>query len=113
MSITGLIGVTDLLLQNGLDRIILVKIVIVSHTFSKAGTFIVKCQAKDSYDSMSDWGELEVTMPTVTSYISSLFFDIIERLMERFPYASFDFKSIAKHLNKCASSFFLDNIENV
>jgi hypothetical protein len=60
---------------------------IFSHTFTNRGLLIIKCQAKDSHNSMSDWGQLEVTMPTVTSYIPSLFFKLIERLMERFPHA--------------------------
>ena len=56
---------------------------IVSHTFSKADKYMIKCQAKDTYGSMSDWGELEVTMPTRTLYISSFFFDLIEKLIQR------------------------------
>jgi hypothetical protein len=63
------------------------QLVIVSHTFSIRGTLIIKCQAKDSYDALSDWGQLKVTMPKVTGYIPSLFLELIERLMERFPHA--------------------------
>jgi hypothetical protein len=59
------------------------QVVIVSHTFSKTGTLIIKCQAKDSHGSLSNWGQLVVTMP----YIPSLFLELIERLMERFPHA--------------------------
>ncbi len=63
------------------------QLVIVSHTFIKRGTLIIKCQAKDSYDALSDWGQLKVTMPKVTGYMPSLFLELIERLMERFPHA--------------------------
>jgi hypothetical protein len=62
------------------------QVVIVSHTFSKKGILTIKCQAKDSYDSLSDWGQLKVTMPTETAYSTSLFFELIERIMERFSY---------------------------
>jgi len=63
------------------------QLVIVSHTFIKRGTLIIKCQAKDSYDALSDWGQLKVIMPKVTGYMPSLFLELIERLMERFPHA--------------------------
>jgi hypothetical protein len=63
------------------------QLVIVSHTFSKIGILIIKCQAKDSYNALSNWGQLEVTMPKGTAYIPSLFLELIERLMARFPHA--------------------------
>jgi hypothetical protein len=63
------------------------QVIIVSQTFSKTGTFIVMCQAKDSYNASSDWGQLKVTMPKGTAYIPSLFLEQIERLTERFPHA--------------------------
>jgi hypothetical protein len=63
------------------------QLVIVSHTFSIRGILIIKCQAKDSYDALSDWGQLEVTMPKGTAYIPSLFLELLERLLERLPYA--------------------------
>jgi len=62
------------------------QVIIVSHTFLKTGTFLIQCQAKDSYNALSDWGQLEVTMPKGTTYIPSLFLELIERLMERFSY---------------------------
>jgi len=37
--------------------------VIVAHTWSEQGTYIVKAKAKDVFDAESDWGYLEVTMP--------------------------------------------------
>jgi len=62
------------------------QVVIVSHTFSTTGLLNIKCQAKDSYNSVSSWGQLDVTMPKAKIYIPSLFFELIERLLERFPY---------------------------
>jgi hypothetical protein len=60
------------------------QIVTVSHTFLEKGTFTIRCQAKDSYGSLSDWGQLSVTMPC--SYnIPMQWFG--ERLFERFPNA--------------------------
>jgi len=37
--------------------------VIVAHTWSEQGIYIVKAKAKDVFDAESDWGYLEVTMP--------------------------------------------------
>jgi hypothetical protein len=62
------------------------QVIIVSQTFSKAGTFIIKCQAKDTYNVSSDWGQLEVTMP-VSINLPPLFHQLIEKLFERFPHA--------------------------
>jgi hypothetical protein len=60
------------------------QLVMVSHTFLKKGTFIIKCQAKDSYDAISDWGTLSVTMP----YSYNLpFMQFWLKIFERFPYA--------------------------
>jgi len=58
-----------------------------SHTWSTKGTYTVKAKAKDIYGNESDWGTHEVTMPKGTTYIPSLFLELIERLMERFPHA--------------------------
>ena len=63
------------------------QVAIVSHTFTNRGKLMMKCQAKDTHNAMSEWGQLEVTMPTVISYIPPLFFDLIQRLIERFPHA--------------------------
>jgi hypothetical protein len=64
------------------------QVVIIAHTFSTTGLFTIRCQAKDSYNSMSDWGQLKVTMPKTKTYIPSLFLKFIERLLERFPQIS-------------------------
>jgi hypothetical protein len=53
------------------------------YTFSMTGTYIIKCQAKDTNNVLSDWGSLEVTMP----YSFNPFLHFIEKLFERFPNA--------------------------
>jgi hypothetical protein len=58
------------------------QIITVSHTFSKKGTFIIKCQTKDVYGKESDWGTLSVTMPY--SYNIQLM-QFWTKLLERFP----------------------------
>ena len=63
------------------------QVVIVSHTFSTTGLLTIKCQAKDTYNSVSGWGQLDVTMPKTKIYIPSLFLELLERLFERFPHA--------------------------
>jgi hypothetical protein len=62
------------------------QVIIVNYAFSKTGTFIIQCQAKDSNNASSDWGQLKVTMPKVTPYIP-MFLKQIERLIERFSHA--------------------------
>jgi hypothetical protein len=58
--------------------------VILSHTFLKKGTYIVKGKAKDIYGNESDWGTLQVKMPiTQQTGIHSL----LERILARFPHA--------------------------
>jgi len=58
------------------------QVAIVSHTFTKKGTFTIRCQAKDSYNATSDWGQLEVTMPK--SYEMPKHW-LLERIFEWFP----------------------------
>jgi hypothetical protein len=60
------------------------QVVIVAHTFSNTGLLTIKCQAKDPYDLVSDWGQLTVTMPKGKICIPSLIVELIERLLERF-----------------------------
>jgi hypothetical protein len=60
--------------------------IIKSHTWSTKGTYTVKAKAKDTYGKESDWVQLQITMPKETAYIPSLFLELIERLMERFPH---------------------------
>jgi hypothetical protein len=39
-----------------------------SHTWSKKGTYLVQCKAKDVHEAESDWGTLHVTMPYSISF---------------------------------------------
>jgi len=63
------------------------QLIIVSHTFLETGTFIIQCQAKDTYNALSNWGQLDVIMPVSTSINLPLFHRLIEKLFERFPHA--------------------------
>lgn len=58
--------------------------VVISHSWSKKGTYTIKAKAKDIYDFESDWGTLAVTMPT--SYTIQPH-GLLERIFERFPNA--------------------------
>jgi hypothetical protein len=69
------------------------QVIIVTHTFMQSGTFIIQCQAKNTYNTSSDWGQLQVTMP-VSINLPPLFHQLLEKLFERFPYAF----SILRHL---------------
>jgi hypothetical protein len=60
--------------------------IIVNHSWGEKGSFTVKAKVKDTKGLESDWGTLEVTMPKGTLYIPSQFFELLERLMERFPH---------------------------
>jgi hypothetical protein len=64
------------------------QVVIVAHTFSNTGLLIIKCQAKDSSNSVSDWGQLKATMPKGKIYIPSQIVELMEKLLERFPQLS-------------------------
>jgi parallel beta-helix repeat protein len=55
-----------------------------SHTWFIEDTFIIKAKAQAPYNTESDWGTLEVSMP-VNQHIYS--FPLIQRLLERFPNA--------------------------
>jgi hypothetical protein len=50
-----------------------------SHTFTKKGSYTIRVQARDSYYAVSDWGTLQVTMPTESSS------PFIWMLLHRFP----------------------------
>jgi len=54
--------------------------VTLSHTFTKKGTYTIKVKARDIYYAESDWGTLQVKMPTSISYHPFLQF------LERFPH---------------------------
>ena len=58
--------------------------VTVSHTWDKAGDYIIKAKAQDTFGAESDWGELEVSMPrSRTSSYSTFLVGFLERFMER------------------------------
>lgn len=56
--------------------------VIVSHSWSKRGTYIIKAKAKDALGAESDWRTLEVSMPTPD--LSGIF---LFKFFEKFPFA--------------------------
>ena len=55
-----------------------------SHTYTRKGTYAIKCQARDVNGWKSDWGTLQVTMPL--SY-EPPHFRFLDWLLERFPHA--------------------------
>jgi FG-GAP repeat len=57
------------------------------HTWPIKGSYTIKAKAKGIYDTESNWGILSITMPKETTYIPSLFYELTERLMVRFPHA--------------------------
>jgi hypothetical protein len=48
--------------------------VTLSHTFAKKGSYTVKVQAQDIYGAMSEWGSLQVTMPSAVSVFLTQWF---------------------------------------
>lgn len=54
----------------------------VTHTWSEQGNYTVKVKAKDILDSESDWGTIQVVMPTEYKNSIAVF---LEHLFERFP----------------------------
>jgi len=62
------------------------QVLVVSHTFSNTGVLMIKCQAKDSYDLMSNWGTLKVTMPVSFNKPLLSFWDqLFQRFQNAFP----------------------------
>jgi hypothetical protein len=57
--------------------------VTLDHTFSKKGSYTIRVKAKDMYYAESDWGVLDVTMPTLSSY------PILLKFLDRFPLLSY------------------------
>jgi len=53
-----------------------------SHTWNDKGKYTIRCKAKDPYETESEWGTLEVTMPINQQSYS---FPLLQRLLERFP----------------------------
>ena len=55
----------------------------VNHTYTKKGTYVIRCQAKDTLNATSDWGTLKIKMPLSYTVFLIHFW---ERLFERFPH---------------------------
>jgi parallel beta-helix repeat protein len=61
--------------------------VVVSHTWTKRGTYIIKAKAKDLQNAESGWGTLNIKMPKSHTQNSLSFIHFFEKFFERFPYA--------------------------
>jgi rhodanese-related sulfurtransferase len=59
------------------------KDIIVSHTWAKKGTVVIKAKTMDFYGNESDWSTLEVIVPKNKAFNYN--FNLIEWLFERFP----------------------------
>jgi hypothetical protein len=60
---------------------------ILSHTFTKKGSYTIQVKARDVFYAESDWGTLEVSMPKSAAYLSWGFsqrFPLLYSLLERF-----------------------------
>ena len=57
-----------------------------SHTWTEEGDYEIRVKAKDDHGVQSDWSDpLPITMPRNKGFIHSVFLEILEKLMERFP----------------------------
>ncbi|UCF12577.1 MAG: PKD domain-containing protein [Thermoplasmatales archaeon] len=56
----------------------------ITHTWSKKGNYTIRCKAMDVYGKESAWGELEVVMPMNLHSTNSLFFQFLEKVLQRF-----------------------------
>jgi outer membrane protein assembly factor BamB len=54
--------------------------IVMSHTYSKKGTFLIKARAKDTNGAIGDWGFLRITIPRIALYNS-----ILLKLLKQFP----------------------------
>jgi hypothetical protein len=54
----------------------------VTHSWSEKGTYMVKAKAKDSMGAESDWGTLQVVMPTEYQFSFNIF---LQHLLDMFP----------------------------
>ena len=59
--------------------------VTLSHTWFREDTFTIKAKAKDPYNTESDWGTLDVTMPRNKVLHNSLFLRLCEQFLNAFP----------------------------
>jgi hypothetical protein len=63
-----------------------------SHNWDEEGTFYIRAKVKDDYGAESDWGELEVTMPTNKIFHNSLFLWLSDHLSDVFPIFRYIFR---------------------
>ncbi|KYK34050.1 MAG: hypothetical protein AYK22_01040 [Thermoplasmatales archaeon SG8-52-3] len=56
--------------------------VVLSHTFSGQGAYIIKAKSKDISDSEGPWGALQINIPRPKVFA---FIQILERIIQRFP----------------------------
>ena len=56
---------------------------IISHSWVTEGEYTIRAQAKDSYDALSEWSTLSVSMPKNKSYndFNPWFFRLIQRFL--------------------------------
>jgi PKD repeat protein len=54
----------------------------VTHSFAVKGTYLVKAKAKDVMDSESDWGTLQIVVPTEYTFTFNVF---LQHVLEKFP----------------------------
>ena len=59
--------------------------VVLSHSWSRRGTYIIKAKACDTNDDVSDWGILEVSMPQGFRFRYHGFFELLLRFFSSFP----------------------------
>jgi len=57
-----------------------------SHTWFEQKTYIIKCKAKDNYDSEGDWGILSVSIPRDKNTINLIFYRFLESFPNLFPF---------------------------
>jgi hypothetical protein len=55
----------------------------VTHSWAEQGTYLVKAKAKDIMNSESDWGTLQIVVPTEYTFAFNVFF---QHLLEKFPH---------------------------
>jgi hypothetical protein len=55
------------------------------HSWAEKGNFTVKAKAKDTYGAESDWGTLNVVMPSVYISFSSLLLQLVQKYPSLFP----------------------------
>ena len=57
----------------------------VGHAWDESGSYAIKARAKDICGDKSDWRTFEISMSKNKVYINSFLFQLMQRLLERFP----------------------------